>query len=171
MNRIATYTLVDILEKLSDKGFATRTLALVSGSTVHEIRMAKRNTYELNYMAEKDLRSLYEWSELVKDKLSVDEVAWFENHLIVLGNYSEKKVMHAYEIPAMHLMGWPEFVEYTLAHAADFYPYDDFVKDYPMQWNVAQIDDSPSIVGTHGVDFLKNHEYARDWAYRVLHSE
>lgn len=169
MNRSATYTLADILERLSDKGFAARTLALVSGCTVHEIRSVKRNGYVLDAMAEKDLRSLYEWSEIVKGKLCVDEVAWFENHLIVLGTGDEKKVMHAYEIPEMHLMGWPEFVEYTLAHADDFYPYEDFSKDYPMKWNVVRIEDVPSIVGSHGVEFLKNHEYARDWAYRALH--
>lgn len=169
MNRSASYTLPHILEILGDKGFASRTLALVSGATVHEIRMAKRNGDRVDLFAEKELRSLYEWSELVKDKLCVDEVAWFENHLIVLGDGSEKKVVHAHEIPTLRLMGWTEFVEYSLAHADEFYSYDDFSADYPTQWRVAQIDGAPSLVGFNGVDFLKNHEYAREWAYHALH--
>ena len=97
-------------------------------------------------------------------------MAWFENHLVVLGDGSEKKVVHVHEIPTLRLMGWTEFVEYSLAHADEFYPYADFSADYPTQWRVAQIDGAPSLVGFNGVDFLKNHEYAREWAYHALHS-
>ena len=59
MIRSASYTLSYILENLSDKGFASRTLALISGATVHEIRMAKHNGDRVDLFAEKELRSLY----------------------------------------------------------------------------------------------------------------
>lgn len=162
---------VDIIVGLTDDyGYSKSSLAHVAGISIPELRAIKNGESVLNSMALKNLDSLLAWSNAVKDNLLVNPAAWFENHLVILGEGHEKKVIHCYEIPALHLMSWPEFTEYTIANSSTFYTFEDFAKDYPMEWTVKTIDGEKSLVGRYGIDFLHNHQYSRDWAFRKLHN-
>lgn len=160
---------IDILNTLiDDYGYSKTILAMLAGIGIAELRKVSNGVAELESYALEQLSSLLTWSETVKDKLPVDAAAWFEHHLIFLGEGNHQKVLNCYQIPLMTLLPWSAFTDYTIANAETFYSLDDLTRDYPMEFTVKKVGDSMAIIGHYGVEFLPRHQFARGWACRQL---